>query len=553
MTDYASVLEDKQDFMDKTDAAASGGGADLSSVSVLNVSPTTSVKKAGLYDPRKTATAATSEGLYSGRKKAMELAGVSFYDKPAYEAWDAKTRALMGVKKDDKFSSGKWMETFGSMKPDQINEAAGNVEYYLNDNLSTVNDAALNITQPVLKDTKHSNVGYGFPSINYKEGAPFSESPFSMEGIIGLSSGKLRPGGAPIVKTLPQADEFLPDYFNQLTEEYPGWRAPVGGSRRPTGYQLEPGGFKVRGETGTFQSGGSSVPLEDGSFGEVYDNWAYLEPSVAADPTKWSGSPYGTGVSGNVPGLVVGGVLADKAKYAGDPDIVHSFMPRVFKGMFASTGYEGSGMVDYDPTLSVFRNKDMRQVKDLIRFNKTALENNRKAGYPTMLEDHERFHMVNNILAMNNHIWSDVEFVNPIMSPDTPDWMIEGLKTGRFGKNAVLAGQTENLFNLLAPVTSIDSKTGKIGRTFDRQLLHIAIYSMHPDAMSVPSKYNNHSFFDDINNNDELDKISKMMARKNKAQALVKALNEASQLVMDAKPETIQKYHTDDWRWSSSQ
>ena len=70
MTDYASVLEDKQDFMDQTDAAnaASGGGADLSSVSVLNVSPTTSsgVDKvgAGLYDPTKPATAATSEDLY---------------------------------------------------------------------------------------------------------------------------------------------------------------------------------------------------------------------------------------------------------------------------------------------------------------------------------------------------------------------------------------------------------------------------------------------------------------------------------------------------------
>ena len=144
MTDFASVLEDKQDFMDQVDAAQESG-ADLSSVSVLNVSPTTSsgttssgVYKvgAGLWDKTNVAKAATSEGLYSGRKKAMELAGVSFYDKPAYEAWDAKTRALMGVKKGDKFSSGQWMETFGGMTPNQINEAAGNVEYYLSDNLS---------------------------------------------------------------------------------------------------------------------------------------------------------------------------------------------------------------------------------------------------------------------------------------------------------------------------------------------------------------------------------------------------------------------------------
>ena len=43
------------------------------------------------------------------------------------------------------------------------------------------------------------------------------------------------------------------------------------------------------------------------------------------------------------------------------------------------------------------------------------------------------------------------------------------------------------------------------------------------------------------------------MARKNKAQALVKALNEAAQLIMDANPDTIQKYKTDDWKWSGSQ
>jgi len=550
---FAGILGEKQAFMDEEDAAQ-GSGADISSSSLLNVAPTTTKTKVGLYDPKNPAKAATAEGLYAGRKAAMKAADVR-WGTQAYKDWDAQTRALMGVNQGDKFSSGQWMETFSGMKPDEINEAAGNVEFYLNENLSSssVNDAAINITPQ--KDTKHSNVGYGFPSINYKQGVPFSDAPFSMEGIIGLSSGALRPGGAPIVKTLPQADEFLPDYFNQLTKDYPSWRAPVGGSRRPTGYQLEPGGYKVRGETGTFQSGGRSVPLEDGSFGSVYDTWAYLEPSVAEDPTKWSGRRLGGGpkVSGNVSGLLVGGVLADKAQYAGDPDIVHSFMPRVFKGMYASTGYEGSGMVDYDPTLSAFRNKDMRQVKDLIRFNKTALEKNRKAGYPTMLEDHERFHMVNNILAMNNGIWSNVEFVNPIMSPDTPDWVIEGLKTGRFGENAVLASQTENLYDLIAPITSIDFKTGKIGRTFDRQLLHIAIYSMHPDSLTIPSKYNNHSFFDDINNNDELDKFDKMAARKNKAQALVKALNEASQLIINANPDTIQKYDTGDWKWSTSQ
>ena len=126
MTDYASVLEDKQDFMDQTDAAneASGGSADLSSVSVLNVAPTTSVKKAGLYDYKNPAKAATSEGLYANRKAAMKAAGVT-YGTQAYKDWDAKTRALMGVNEDDKFSSGQWMETFGGMSPSEINAYEG--------------------------------------------------------------------------------------------------------------------------------------------------------------------------------------------------------------------------------------------------------------------------------------------------------------------------------------------------------------------------------------------------------------------------------------------
>ena len=91
---------------------------------------------AGLYDPTKAATAATAEELYANRKAAMKAAGVTFGTK-AYRDWDAKTRAAMGVKKGDKFSSGQWMETFGGMKPGEINEAAeGNKAYYLDDDLS---------------------------------------------------------------------------------------------------------------------------------------------------------------------------------------------------------------------------------------------------------------------------------------------------------------------------------------------------------------------------------------------------------------------------------
>jgi len=101
---------------------AEGGGADSGGwnfnqvSSVLNVAPTTSsgVYKvgAGLYDKTNPATAATSEGLYPGRKDMMKAAGVT-YGTQGYKDWDAATRALMGVKQGDKFSSGQWIETFG--------------------------------------------------------------------------------------------------------------------------------------------------------------------------------------------------------------------------------------------------------------------------------------------------------------------------------------------------------------------------------------------------------------------------------------------------------
>jgi len=103
------------------------GSTSLDNISVLNVGPTV-----GLYNKKNVATAATSEGLYRNRRAAMKAAGVT-YGTQAYKDWDAATRTLMGVGPKDKFSSGAWMSKFGSMEPDEINEAAGNIEYYLDD------------------------------------------------------------------------------------------------------------------------------------------------------------------------------------------------------------------------------------------------------------------------------------------------------------------------------------------------------------------------------------------------------------------------------------
>ena len=127
-TDAADVWDANQ-VSDLTGSPT--GSTSLDNISVLNVGPTTQSTSL-LYDPTKPATAATSEGLYRNRRAAMKAAGVT-YGTQAYKDWDAATRTLMGVGPKDKFSSGAWMSKFGSMEPDEINEAAGNIEYYLDD------------------------------------------------------------------------------------------------------------------------------------------------------------------------------------------------------------------------------------------------------------------------------------------------------------------------------------------------------------------------------------------------------------------------------------
>ena len=118
-----------------------GGAASLGAISPLRAK----ALRLGLYDSKNPAKAATAEELYANRRAAMKAAGVTFGTK-AYKDWDAKTRALMGVKPGEKFSSGQWMGTFGGMKPGQINkavEAEGNKSYYLDDELPSSSSTPL--------------------------------------------------------------------------------------------------------------------------------------------------------------------------------------------------------------------------------------------------------------------------------------------------------------------------------------------------------------------------------------------------------------------------
>ena len=256
MTDFASVLEDKQDFMDQVDAAQESG-ADLSSSSVLNVAPTTSVKKAGLYDYKNPAKAATSEGLYAHRKAAAKLAGVTFGTQ-GYKDWDAKTRALMGVKPGEKFSSGQWMETFGSMNPDQINEEIGNVEYYLNDTLSSASSSSSALSGHAKKGKPRINPYISnFPALVRQRpmgAAQVQVVPSSSEFFGGsppsslFAPSKLNPyTDDPTKQGLYEpASTSVPGYFDKLQAAHPSFRVPRlhGGSNQPSDPALS-GAFPI--------------------------------------------------------------------------------------------------------------------------------------------------------------------------------------------------------------------------------------------------------------------------------------------------------------------
>ena len=231
----------------------SAGSAALNEQSVLNVTPITSVKKAGLYDPTKPAKAGTAEELYAGRKAAMKAADVR-WGTQAYKDWDAQTRALMGVKKGDKFSSGQWMETFSGMKPDEINQAAGNIDYYLNDasfkagyvNKATPYDKYGHVRSLMDLSTQGR---FGDQNIQYVDtaqdfwGGPASLSettyyenqwnPYSVETGATTFGEPIGTYGTGDITLNPEDLSVKQGYFDDLTAAYPSFRVPSphGGNR----------------------------------------------------------------------------------------------------------------------------------------------------------------------------------------------------------------------------------------------------------------------------------------------------------------------------------
>jgi hypothetical protein len=185
--------------------------------------------------------------LYANRKAAMKAAGVTFGTQ-GYKDWDAKTRALMGVKKGDKFSSGQWMETFGSMEPDEINEAAGNVQFYLDDSLSSTSSSYAKQTKPGINQAISN-----FPALVRQRpgGAPQYQVVDNAEHFFGgyfkdAQGRRLSPTSDQAytiddewveqpTTEVKQGWDFVPGYFDKLQEAAPSWRvpSPQGGSMQP--------------------------------------------------------------------------------------------------------------------------------------------------------------------------------------------------------------------------------------------------------------------------------------------------------------------------------
>ena len=230
---------------------------------------------AGLYDPTKAATAETAEELYANRRAAMKAAGVTFGTK-AYKDWDAKTRAAMGVKKGDKFSSGQWMETFGGMSPSEINAYEGDaylspaakigMNKFKQDASSIMSGVSIpslsGMKQFYLDDESSFKVG------QVKEAKPFDRWDHVRSAMNVASRGRY---GNPNVQYVKEASEF--------------WGGkPPGSTYNPAG--VNPYG----GELGRFESLGTPLNTETWK-----EEQGYFNDLTAAYPSFRAPSPHGGG------------------------------------------------------------------------------------------------------------------------------------------------------------------------------------------------------------------------------------------------------------------
>ena len=607
-----------------TDSAGAAAGGNTS---VLNVAPTTSsgVYKvgSGLWDKTNVATAATSEELYPGRRAMVAKLG---YGSQAYKDWDAQTRALMGVKQGDKFSSGQWIETFGggstsgqnAAEADYLSPATKMGMNKFNQDVSSimsgvsVSKALSGMKQFYLEDETQASEFKIEPSAYFDVTGTDNPIWGGLTGMQDLASAaslsdRFRPGGSPNIKYVEQTDAFFgtppmsqlgvsnvdnpfasgsssleedpysaagkptmqyehqavpgneAGYFDQLAEKYSGWRSPVGGWRGPD-------------ENKTFSS----------QTGHTFD---YREPYKARLPTGnlLTEMPPGTWDQGK---FLLTGVQSEFDKpedlYIGSSQITHSFIPETLAGEYMPQGGYKISAID----------GAVKNVKDLITINKTYAEKRAKRGEaPWATEQHEKIHLVDQIIMSNAGLWDDVQFINPNPSSTGqghPGW-------GNTNPNAYALDEMTNpnkiyrmnpddafvkldtmtthptlpaqmrLIDVIAPVTDFrwDEDAGKfvMNRTIDRSLLHAAIYSVDPNNKAtgfvhdVWEEFENHPFFKDIEDDESLKWSEKKDAAFVRAQALAMALNNASINVLSADPDAIQRYtyNPPGMQWSSHQ
>ena len=144
----------------------------------------------------------------------------------------------------------------------------------------------------------------------------------------------------------------------------------------------------------------------------------------------------------------------------------------------------------------------------MIRINANTMKALKAAGFnEDEILEHEKFHLANKTLANNVGMWSGVNFLDP---------------------------ETGKPRSLLDTVSKVD-QTGQ--RVFDRELLHMAIFSYDPQFLDEPIKnrYKDHSFFKGLS------AVEKMQ----RARALAQSLNEAALLVDNIR--TTQSQHLMFW------
>ena len=336
-----------------------------------------------------------------------------------------------------------------------------------------------------------------------------------MGGDAGVESP--RPGGDPVEKYLPGAEDFMPEYSEQLIEEYPGWRVPYMGDTRayPEGHIRD----------------GQDVGGQATGYGGYYDEngkwigFGYIEP---ADPgSRQSGNIMGRdlysgrGTTGEWIGLpgdpkVLNGV---KQAYLSYQDLVqaypemagikpedlavesirgdqeHHFLPEGLWGLYNSIGRSDDPNTPRDES-----------VQDLIRYNVEGEEQTLQ----WTIRDHEKMHGVGQTLMDNAALWdTQVQFIDPV------------------------TGEKQPLFSLIAPTKG--GHPTLADPEWDRELMHIAIHRLAPIARERTRvfnqpKYRNHKFFADILKMDiSKDEQNNMIM--DRAAALVDALNGAAQMV----------------------